>query len=323
MTTDVRFYIGVDVAKDTLEVALGPDAKSFQVDNNRQGLHKLVAKLPAPGTCVIVLEPSGGYERLAIAELMDAKHLVALVNPRQARDFAKGVGILAKTDEIDARVLARFGEVVKPRHLELPKGPLSELQQLVERRRQLIDMRTAESNRLKQATTKATQKSIRAMINHLEKQIEGIEEQISDLIRQHDDWQNKVNLMTSVPGVGQTTAATLLADLPELGQLNRQEIAALVGVAPFNADSGNAVGKRSIWGGRQSVRNVLYMAALSGARCNERLETFHERLTQSNSTRSGKPPKVALTACIRKLLVILNTMVKNNTHWNAQLATTG
>ena len=316
---DKLSYVGVDVAKRTLELALGPDAKSCTVENDRPGIQKILQKLPAPGTCVVVLEPSGGFERLVIGELLQAGHLVALVNPRNVRDFAKGIGIFAKTDAIDSRVLARFGEVVKPRCLTLPDGPQAELQQLVERRRQLIDLRTAESNRLQQAPTKATQKSIQAVLNTLEKQVSSIEKQIKEIIRKHDDWQHKVDLMTSVPGIGQVTATTLLADLPELGQLNRQEIAALVGVAPFCDDSGESVGTRSIRGGRQDVRDTLYMAALSATRCNEHIQTFAQRLRISNAHRSGKPAKVILTACMRKLLVILNTMLKNDTPWTVKL----
>ena len=319
---DKTSYIGVDVAKDSLEIALGPEAKTFSVPNDRVGLGQLLKQLPEPGTCVVILEASGGFECMPIAELLQAGHAVALVNPRQVRDFAKGIGVLAKTDPLDARVLARFGEVVKPRCLEVPNGPLGELQQLVERRRQLIDLRTAESNRLKQASSKPTRKSIQDVLKTLEKQVKSIEDQIGKLIRDHDDWQHKVNLMTSVPGVGTTTAATLLADLPELGQLNRQEIAALVGVAPFNHDSGLLVGTRSIRGGRTSVRNALYMAALSAKRCNEHIRPFAERLAQSTPGRSGKKAKVILTACMRKLLVILNTMLKNNTPWNAQPVST-
>jgi transposase len=267
-----------------------------------------------------VLEPSGGFERLAIAELLQAGHGVALVNPRQVRDFAKGIGILAKTDAIDSRVLVRFGEVVKPRCLTLPDGPQAELQQLVERRRQLIDLRTAESNRLQQAPAKATQKSIRVVLSTLEKQVFSIEKQIQEIVRKHDDWQHKVDVMTSTPGIGQVTATTLLADLPELGQLNRQQISALVGIAPFCDDSGESVGTRSIRGGRQDVRNTLYMAALSAMRCNEQIKAFAQRLRKSNDTRSGKPAKVIITACMRKLLVILNTMLKNDTPWNVKLA---
>lgn len=317
---DELSYIGVDVAKDALEIALGPESKTFSVPNDRAGIGQLLPRLPPPATCVVVLEPSGGFERVAIAELLQAGYSVALVNPRQVRDFAKGIGVLAKTDAIDARILARFGEVVKPRCLEVPQGPLGELQQLVERRRQLIELRTAESNRLKQASCKPTRKSIQDVLKTLEKQIKSIEEQIDKLIRDHDDWQHKVNLMTSVPGVGTTTATTLLADLPELGQLNRQEIAALAGVAPFNEDSGGLVGVRTIRGGRLSVRNVLYMAALSAKKHNEHIRPFASRLAQSTPSRGGKKPKVIITACMRKLLVILNTMLKNNTPWNSKLA---
>lgn len=317
---DELSFIGVDVAKDSLQIALSPQSKTFSVPNDRVGIGQLLQQLPHPGTCVFILEASGGFERIAIAEFLQAGHAVALVNPRQVRDFAKGLGVLAKTDPIDARILARFGEVVKPRCLEVPEGPLGELQQLVERRRQLIELRTAESNRLKQASSKPTRKSIQDVLKTLEKQVKTIEDQIDKLIRDHDDWQHKVNLMTSVPGVGVTTAATLLADLPELGQLNRQEIAALVGVAPFNNDSGPLVGIRSVRGGRLSVRNALYMAALSAKRCNAHIRHFALRLAQSSPGRGGKKTKVILTACMRKLVVILNTMLKNNTPWNSQLA---
>jgi transposase len=317
---DMLSYIGVDVAKDALEIALGPEAKTFSLPNDHVGLGQLIQKLPEPGTCVVILEPSGGFERVAIAEMLQAGHSVALVNPRQVRDFAKGIGVLAKTDPLDARVLARFGEVVKPRCLDVQQGPLGELQQLVERRRQLIDLRTAESNRFKQASSKPTRKSIQDVLKTLEKQVKSIEDQIGKLIRDHEDWQHKVELMTSVPGVGITTAATLLAELPELGQLNRQKIAALVGVAPFNRDSGELVGIRSIRGGRSSVRNALYMAALCAKRCNEHIRPFALRLAQTTPGRGGKKAKVILTACMRKLLVILNTMLKNKTPWNSKLA---
>lgn len=313
-------YVGVDVAKDSLEVALHSQAKSFSVTNDRAGITRFIAQLPEPGKCVVVLEATGGYERTAIAELLQAGHLVARANPRQVRDFAKGLGILAKTDAIDARVIARFGEVVKPRCLEIPEGPLGELQQLVERRRQLIELRTAEKNRLEQASSKPTRKSIEDVLKTLEKQVEIIEQQIDELVRKHDDWQHKVDLMTSVPGVGNTTATTLLADLPELGQLNREEIAALVGVAPFNHDSGRLQGMRCIWGGRAPVRNVLYMATLSAKRCNVIIQRFAQRLADSSPVRPTKPSKVVTTACMRKLLIILNTMLKNDTPWNPQLA---
>jgi len=312
-------YVGVDVAKDSLEVALHPDAKSFPVTNDRDGIGQFIARLPQPGACVVVLEATGGYERMLIAELLQAGHRVACANPRQVRDFANGLGIRAKTDPIDAGAIARFGEFVKPRCLDIPQGPLGELQQLVERRRQLITIRTAENNRLEQASSKATRKSIRDVMKTLEKQIRSIEGQIEDLVRKHDDWQHKVDLMTSVPGVGPTTATTLLADLPELGQLNRQEIAALVGVAPYNHDSGKLRGVRRIGGGRAPVRNALYMAALCARRFNDTIRRFAERLAENSAVRPSKAPKVILTACMRKLLIILNTMLKNDTPWNPQL----
>ena len=250
-------FVGIDVAKATLEVALTPEAKSFTVDNERTGIEKLLAKLPTAGTCLITLEGSGGYERLVVAELLDAGHRVAMANPRQVRDFAKGLGILAKTDPIDAKVLAKFGQLVGPRCLEKPAGSLSELQQLVERRRQIIDLRTAETNRFHQASSKLTKRSIESVLKTLAKQVEALESEICKLVDKHPDWQQKAKIMTSVPGVGEITAMSLLADLPEFGQINRQQIAALAGLAPYNHDSGILKGKRAIWGGRASVRTSL------------------------------------------------------------------
>jgi len=305
--------VGIDVSKATLDVALAPDAKPFSVGNERGGIDKLHAKLPAPGTCLITLEGSGGYERLVIAELLDRGHHVALANPRQVRDFAKGLGILAKTDEIDAAVLARFGQVVGPRCLEKPSGSQTELQQLVERRRQLISLRTAETNRRQQATSKRTIGSIDAVLKTLQLQIAALEADIAALIEEHADWKQKAEILTSTPGVGAVTAMTLLADLPELGQLNREQIAALAGLAPYAHDSGTSFGARCIRGGRADVRTTLYMAALAGIRCNPVLNAFYKRLRAA-----GKQTKKALTACMRKLLVILNTMLKTNTPWKTQ-----
>jgi transposase len=307
--------VGIDVSKAALDVALSPQAKPFRVDNDREGIQKLLAKLPEPGTCVITLEGSGGYERLVIAELLDRGHRLAMVNPRQVRDFARGMGILAKTDALDAAVLARFGEVTQPRCLEKPAGPQAELQQLVERRRQLIELRTAETNRLYQASSKIAKRSIQAVLKLLEKQIETLESEIANLVDKHEDWKQKADILTSVPGVGPITAMSLLADLPELGQLSREAIASLVGLAPFNHDSGKLKGQRAIWGGRADVRTTLYMAALSAVRCNHTLKIFYKRLCNA-----GKPFKKAITACMRKLLVILNTMVKTNSTWNSNHA---
>ena len=312
---DFAACVGIDVSKASLDVALSPEAKPLVVSNDRAGIEKLLSKLPAPGTCLITLEGSGGYERLVIAELLDHGHRVARANPRQVRDFAKGLGILAKTDPIDARVLAKFGQVVAPRCLEKPVGPQAELQPLVNRRRQLIDLRTAETNRLHQASSQVTERSIQAVLKLLEKQIDALETELATLVDQHEDWKHKAEILTSVPGVGNITATSLLADLPELGQVNREEIAALAGLAPFHHDSGQLQGQRAIWGGRAHVRTTLYMAALSAIRCDPQFKAFHERLLAK-----GKQFKKAITACMRKLLVILNTLLKNNTPWIASHA---
>jgi len=267
---------------------------------------------PDPSRVIRHVLGHGGDARRAIAELLDRGHHVAMVNPRQVRDFARGMGILAKTDALDATVLARFGEVTQPRSLEKPAGPQAELQQLVERRRQLIALRTAETNRLYQASSKIAKRSIQTVLKLLEKQIATLEVEIANLVNKHEDWKQKADILTSVPGVGPTTAMSLLADLPELGQLSREQIASLVGLAPFNHDSGTFKGQRTIWGGRADVRTTLYMAALSAIRYNETLKAFFQRLSDA-----GKPFKKAITACMRKLLVILNTMLKTKTSWHS------
>ena len=313
-------HIGVDVLKDTLEVALKYEAKSFTVSNDLAGIAQFLKRLPAAGTCVVVLEGSGGYERDVIAELLQAGHRVALVNPRQVRDYAKGVGHLAKTDALDARVLARFGQEVKPPCLIVPTGPQSELKQLVERRRQLVDLRTAESNRQQQVNSKKTLASIAAVLKLLEKQIASIEKQIAELIQQHDDWQQRSAIIQSHPGVAQVGASTLIADLPELGQLNRQRITALAGLAAYNHDSGKLQGQRTIFGGRQDVRCTLSMAALSAIRYSPVIKAFYKKLVKGSADTPAKPKKVALVACLRKILITLNEMVRTNTPWNDRLA---
>jgi transposase len=307
---DVTF-VGIDVSKDALDVALAPDAKPFRVANDHEGVQELLDLLPTPGTCFVTLEGSGGYERLVIAELLQRGHRVAMANPRQVRDFAKGMGILAKTDAIDATVLAKFGQVAGPRCLEKPSAPQTELQQLVERRRQLIQLRTVETNRLHQASSKVTKRSIQAVLKTLQKQIDALEDELLRFVDQHPDWKQKADILTSTPSVGDITAMSLLADLPELGQLNREAISALAGLAPFNHDSGKLQGQRAIWGGRAHVRTTLYMAAMSAIRCNPPLKVFYKRLRDA-----GKPFKKAITAVMRKLLVMLNTMVKTNSPWN-------
>ena len=303
-------FVGIDIAKDTFDVAVLPEGQPCTLPYTQDGLRQLLRQLPAPGTCLIVLEATGGYQRRLVAELLDAQHLVAVVNPRQVRDFARGLGLLAKTDRLDAHVIARFAQQVQPRTVVQTPEKQQQLQQLVVRRRQLVDLRTQESNRLEQLTSQSVKKSIQQVIDLLNKQIKKIEIDILALIDSQDDWKDKLHLLKSVPGVGDITGASLLVLLPELGQLNRQEIAALVGLAPYNRDSGRSKGKRSIWGGRANVRSILYMATFTAKRCNPVIRTFAQRLAAQ-----GKQYKVIMAACMRKLLVILNTMVKNNTHW--------
>jgi transposase len=314
MNNTFDLYVGIDVAKQSLDVCLLTELKRFTTTNDSSGFRQLLEKLPRPGSCLVVLEATGGYQRAVVAELVTAGHQVAVVNPRQVRDFARGLGILAKTDRLDAQVIARFGQQVQPRVLEKNSNNQLELQQLVVRRRQLIDLRTAETNRLEAATTKSVIKSLRSVIEHLQKKICQVEKEMAQLVESDEQLQCQAALIESVPGVGPITAATLLAELPELGRLNRQEIAALAGLAPFNRDSGKSHGCRSIWGGRRAVRSVLFMAALSARRFNPVIRAFAQRLEAA-----GKPFRVVLTACMRKLLVILTTIVKNNYAWNQQI----
>ena len=261
--------------------------------------------------CLVVIEATGRYEKAVALALVDAGYLVSVVNPRQVRDFAKALGILAKTDRIDARVIARFGEQVRPRALAQMHEKQDELDQLVTRRRQLIASRTAEKNRTGTVTAKVVRKSLQKIVDQLSKEIRRIDSEISRLIKSDEEWKGRSELLQSAPGVGEVTATTLIAEVPELGQLNRQKISALVGVAPFNRDSGQFRGRRTIFGGRRAVRSALYMAALAARRCNPVIREFADRLEAQ-----GKLPKVILVACMRKLLVILNSMVKTNTHWN-------
>ncbi len=311
MDSSNTLFVGIDVAKHSLDICIFPERKKLTVSYDTTGLKQLVSWLPDAGSCLIVAESTGGYERRVVAQLVDAGHLVAVVNPRQVRDFAKGLGILAKTDRIDAEVIAQFAQHVRPRTLAKTHEKQEELDQLVTRRRQLVDLRTAETNRMETSFSKPVRKSLQQVIDLLNKQIQHIEKEILALLESDDEWKQKGEIIQSAPGVGPVTVATLLAQLPELGLLNRQEISALVGLAPFNRDSGRFHGKRSIWGGRASVRSVLYMAALTARRCNPVIRSFAQRLESE-----GKPFKVVITACMRKLLVILNTLVKTNTQWN-------
>ena len=304
--------VGIDVAKATLDLHILSSGQTQTLPNTKAGFGQLKTALPHPATCLIVLEATGGFERQVVADLTDAGYRVAVINPKRARDFAKALGLVAKTDRIDARVLALFAEKVQPDPSEKTPGKQAEIQQLVARRRQLIDLKTQESNRWDTTQAKAARKSIQAVINTLEAEIRGIEKVIEALLESDDDWQNKIQLIQSVPGLGSVTATTVVADVPEIGKLNRQQISALIGLAPFNRDSGSTKGKRAIAGGRKSVRCVLYMAALAARRFNPVIKAFADRLAQH-----GKPFKVIITACMRKLLVILNSIVKSGRPWMA------
>jgi transposase len=302
--------VGVDVGKEKLDVGL-VDEKSVRVwANDDPGRAELSDWIVEQEASLVVVEASGGYEAALVSELVGRGQAVALVNPTRVRAFARAEGILAKTDKIDARVIARFGATMKPQVRARREEAQVELNELVTRRRQLVLMLTAEKNRL-QTTSPTMQAHIASHIAWLQAEIETLEQQISQAIKANSEWTEIAKRVERVPGIGFITAATLVADLPELGQLNRQKIAALVGLAPFNHDSGKKHGKRRIFGGRTSVRSVLYMATLSAIRHNPVIKEFYQRLLDK-----GKLKKVALTAWMRKLLVILNTMVKTGQDWN-------
>lgn len=307
-------FVGIDVSKESLEVALRPSGKQQTFRNDDEGVAHLVQCLRAEAPALIVLEATGKFELRVARALAVEGLLFNIINPRQARAFAKATGILAKTDRIDALVLARFAEALQPQARSLKTEETEALCDLVTRRRQVVEMITAEKNRQGTAS-KRVRRDIQAHIRWLEKRLEDLNDDIDDLIRQSPLWREKEKLLQSVTGVGPVLVSTLLGALPELGTLNRKQIAALVGVAPFNRESGRHRGKRTILGGRGSVRTVLYMGTLAAIRYNPVIRAFYQRLFES-----GKPKKVAITACMRKLLVILNTMLKNGTSWQDQPA---
>jgi transposase len=311
MTPSEALYIGIDVSKANLDIDAYPRAHRTRFSNDETGRRQLVNELKSLQPKLVVLEATGGLESPIASELAIAGLAVAVINPRQARDFAKAIGVLAKTDQVDALVLARFAEAIKPEVRALKDSEVMALDSVLTRRRQLVDMMTAESNRYAQAPGKIA-KQIAKHLSWLNKRLEEADDDLNDAIRRSPLWQAKAHLMMSIPGVGRVTATTLLAALPELGQLSRREISALVGVCPFNRDSGGHRGRRVIWGGRASVRTVLYMAALAASRHNPMIKAFYQKLLAA-----GKMKKVALVACMRKLLVILNAMVKSNTPWRS------
>lgn len=307
MTTKV---IGIDVGKEELDVGITTEKRVREWSNDETGRAELIEWVLAQQVSLVVVEASGGYEAAVVSELVACGQEVALVNPTRVRAFARAEGILAKTDKIDARVIARFGATMKPKARARREKGQVQLNEQVTRRRQLVLILTAEKNRLQTASA-AMQVHITSHITWLQVEIETLEHQISQAIKANPAWAETAQRIESVPGIGFVTAATLIADLPELGHLNRQKIAALVGVAPFNHDSGKHRGRRRIFGGRTSVRSVLFMATLSATRHNPVIKAFYQRLLDK-----GKLKKVALTACMRKLLVIINTMVKFGQDWN-------
>jgi len=305
-----QIFIGIDVAKDTFQIACSPQAISMSLPNSKEGIKQLIEAVQPYTVELVVLEATGGYEHLIATELLGAGFNVVVASPKQVRDFARGLGEFAKTDAIDAYVLARFAQIVQPKPKSFANGQTEELADLVSRRRQLTDLRTQETNRMETVRHPRVRKSIRKMIKTLDYQIKELDELIEQHIQADDNFRQKDQILRSTPGIGPQTSAMLLSHLPELGQLNRQEIAALVGVAPFDFRSGSFIGKSRIYGGRKDIRSVLYMAALSAMRCNPIIHNFSERLYDE-----GKVFKVVVTACMRKLLVILNSMVRNQTLW--------
>jgi transposase len=303
-------YIGIDVSKATLEVATVPASAPQQAPNDEAGIATLLAAWRAAPPTLIVAEASGGYESALVAACGLAGLPIVLVNPRQVRDFARALGRLAKTDAIDATTLALFAERVRPAVRPLPDAAAQALGALVQRRRQLLDMLGAERQRRRQAAVKRVVRSLDQHIAWLERQLADVDDTLRRQVEASPLWRAQEDLLRSVPGVGPTTALTLLTELPELGRLSRRQIAALVGVAPFNRDSGQWRGRRTIWGGRATVRATVYMAALTAVRCNPVLRAFHARLRAA-----GKPPKVALIAVMRKLLTIVNAMLAHQQPW--------
>lgn len=306
----VEKFVGIDVSKGSLDVCITPSGHALHVSYDDVGLSQIVAVLKEASPTLVVLEATGGLEVRLASELAAVGLQVAVINPRQARDFAKATGRLAKTDLVDAAMLADFARAIRPQVRPLKDVDTRALDDMVSRRRQLIAMRVQETLRLGTAATKPLQKSLNKHIAWLDKQIEEIDRDLNQRLRESDVWRAKDDLLRSIPGVGTVTTLTMLAKCPELGSLNRREIAALTGVAPLANDSGTHRGKRFIWGGRADVRAVLYMAAISAMRCNDTIKAFASRLKQA-----GKPAKVVIVACMRKLLTIMNTMLKNSASW--------
>lgn len=310
----VEKFVGIDVSKGTLDVCIEPGGEVLHVEYDDTGIRQVVKRLVELAPTLIVVEATGGLEMRLAGELAAKSLPVAIINPRQARDFAKATGQLAKTDLVDAAILAAFARAIRPAVRPIKDADTRDLDDLVTRRRQLVDIRVQEMLRMGTAS-KVQKKSLTAHITWLDKRIANLDDDLTKRLRASDAWRTKDDLLRGIPGVGAITSLTMLAKCPELGNLNRREIAALTGVAPLAKDSGKHRGKRFIWGGRADVRAVLYMATVSAIRSNSSIKAFAVRLKQA-----GKPAKVVIVACMRKLLTIMNSMVKNNTPWSPQNA---
>jgi transposase len=308
----MEIFVGIDIAKAEFEIKESGPQKTYTERHNQTGIRKIVRRMVAIQPTLVVMEATGGLEK-ALARALDGAGIpVAIINPRQMRDFARSMGRLAKTDSIDAEVIALYADRIRPEPRALPTADTDMLDALVTRRQQLIQMMTAEKNRLQQSAADAIRQSIRAVIRVLEKEIETASQSIAVLLTSCPEMHAKTTLLQSVCGVGPVVAQTLVAAVPELGTVNKKQIAALIGVAPINRDSGSMRGRRTTWGGRSQVRSVLYMATMSAIRRNPQIRAFYQRLLAS-----GKKKMVALVASMRKLLVILNAILKHGTPWRA------
>jgi transposase len=315
MDEPLAFFVGIDVSKDRLDVHLRPSGEAFSVSRDGKGLDELCGRLLALSVALVVLEATGGFETTVAAALAGAGLPLCVVNSRQIRDFARATGRLAKTDRLDAQTIALFAERIRPEPRPVAGPEAARLAELVARRRQVVEMIGMEANRRRRTADKRLAKTIDRHVAFLEKELAVIDHEIGDSIKGSPVWREKEALLKSVPGIGDVTARTLLAEVPELGAIGRRQIAALVGVAPVNRDSGLMRGHRTIAGGRTAVRNVLYMAALTAIRHNPVLKAFYDRLTGR-----GSPKKLAIVAVIRKLLTVLNAIIRNNTPWRTEIA---
>lgn len=312
--SQISINVGVDVGKSKLDIVLHPLDLHFQISNDEDSILKVVHVLKKRNIERIVVEATGRYEHAFVFACDQANLPIVVVNPISVRRYAQAIGVLAKTDKIDARVIAQFAATIQPDIKPIPDKQSRLIKDLLIRRSQLLEMQTMEKNRL-QILPKALHRSINTLLRSLQTQIATITKQIDEAVMQVKHWRVKAEILTSVPGVGKVLAYTLLSDLPELGKLNRKEIAALVGVAPMNRESGSWNGKRRIRGGRHRIRTVMFMAMLSSIQCNPVFKRFYEHLKSQ-----GKLPKVAIIACMRKLIVVLNTMLKNETRWGENMA---